>query len=98
MRPNEWKGLPRPELSTCAETGNECHEGKCEVSSTHSEGEVVVIVTRGIDLAKNVFAIEEARRGGIELFVMPGVAAMFDATIARVEGALDAAAAARAPS
>jgi hypothetical protein len=58
----------------------------------------VVIVTRGIDLAKNVFAIEEARRGGIELFVMPGVAAMFDATIARVEGALDAAAAARAPS
>src|SRR5664279_3406842 len=36
--PNEWKGLPRPELSACAETGNECHDGKCEVSSTHSEG------------------------------------------------------------
>jgi 3-hydroxyisobutyrate dehydrogenase len=42
--------------------------------------------------------IEEARRGGVELFVMPGVAAMFDAAIARGEGALDAAAAARMPT
>ena len=42
--------------------------------------------------------IEEAQRGGIELFVMPGVAAMFDAAIARGEGALDAAAAARVPA
>jgi 3-hydroxyisobutyrate dehydrogenase len=41
--------------------------------------------------------IEEAQRGGLPLFVMPGVAAMFDAAIARGEGALDAAAAARAP-
>jgi 3-hydroxyisobutyrate dehydrogenase len=41
--------------------------------------------------------IEEAARGGVDLFVMPGVAAMFDAAIARGEGALDAAAAARAP-
>lgn len=41
--------------------------------------------------------IEEARRGGIELFVMPGVAAMFDAAIARGEGALDVAVAARVP-
>ncbi len=41
--------------------------------------------------------IEEAGRGGVELFVMPGVAALFDAAIARGEGALDAAAAARAP-
>jgi 3-hydroxyisobutyrate dehydrogenase len=41
--------------------------------------------------------IEEAQRGGIDLFVMPGVAAMFDAAIERGEGALDAAAAARAP-
>jgi hypothetical protein len=51
--PNEWKGLPRPELSAGAETGNECHDGKYEVSSTHSEGEVMAIVTVGIDLAKN---------------------------------------------
>ena len=41
--------------------------------------------------------IEEARRGGIDLCVMPAVAAMFDAAIARGEGALDAAAAARLP-
>jgi len=42
--------------------------------------------------------IEEARRGGVDLFVMPGVAAMFDAAIARGEGALDAVAAARVPT
>jgi len=42
--------------------------------------------------------IEEAARGGVDLFVMPGVAAMFDAAVARGEGALDAAAAARAPT
>ncbi|MBL0089504.1 MAG: NAD(P)-dependent oxidoreductase [Ideonella sp.] len=41
--------------------------------------------------------IEEAQRGGMDLFVMPGVAAMFDAAIARGEGALDSAAAARVP-
>jgi 3-hydroxyisobutyrate dehydrogenase len=41
--------------------------------------------------------VEQAARGGVDLFVMPGVAAMFDAAIARGEGALDAAAAARAP-
>ena len=39
--------------------------------------------------------VEEAQRGGVELFVMPGVAALMDAAIARGEGALDAAAAAR---
>lgn len=39
--------------------------------------------------------IEEAQRSGVDLFVMPGVAAMFDAAIARGEGALDAVAAAR---
>jgi 3-hydroxyisobutyrate dehydrogenase len=42
--------------------------------------------------------IEEAARGGVDLFVMPGVAAMFDAAIARGEGTLDAAAAARMPA
>ena len=41
--------------------------------------------------------IEEAGRAGIDLYVMPGVAAMFDAAIARGEGALDATAAARMP-
>jgi 3-hydroxyisobutyrate dehydrogenase len=42
--------------------------------------------------------IEEAQRGGQNLLVMPGVAAMFDAAIARGEGALDSAAAARIPT
>jgi 3-hydroxyisobutyrate dehydrogenase len=42
--------------------------------------------------------IEEAHRGGCDLMVMPGVAAMYDAAIARGEGALDSAAAARVPT
>jgi 3-hydroxyisobutyrate dehydrogenase len=41
--------------------------------------------------------IEEAARGGMDLFVMPGVAALFDAAIARGEGGLDASAVARVP-
>jgi 3-hydroxyisobutyrate dehydrogenase len=41
--------------------------------------------------------IEQAERGGLPLMVMPGVAAMFDAAIARGEGALDSVAAARVP-
>ena len=41
--------------------------------------------------------IEEAKSHGVDLFVMPGVAAMFDAGIARGESALDAASAARMP-
>ena len=39
--------------------------------------------------------MEEAARGGVELCLMPAVAAMFDAAIARGEGALDMVAAAR---
>ena len=42
--------------------------------------------------------IEQAARGGVDLYVLPGVAAMFDAAIARGESALDASAAARAPT
>ena len=42
--------------------------------------------------------IEEAQRGGVDLFVMPGVATMFDAAIARGEGALDSVIAARVPA
>jgi 3-hydroxyisobutyrate dehydrogenase len=41
--------------------------------------------------------LEEAQRGGVELYVMPGVAAMYDAAIARGEGALDSGAAALLP-
>ena len=41
--------------------------------------------------------IDEAQRGGVDLMLMPGLAALFDAGIARGEGALDCAAAARMP-
>jgi 3-hydroxyisobutyrate dehydrogenase len=41
--------------------------------------------------------IEEAGRHGVDLAVVPAVAALFDAAIARGEGALDASAAMRYP-
>ena len=41
--------------------------------------------------------IEEAQRGGVDLMLMPALAALFDAAIARGEGGLDVAAAVRAP-
>lgn len=41
--------------------------------------------------------MEEAQRGGVELFVTPALAALFDAGLARGEGALDVASAARMP-
>jgi 3-hydroxyisobutyrate dehydrogenase len=41
--------------------------------------------------------LDEAQRGGVELLLMPAVAAMLDAGIARGEGALDCWAAARPP-
>jgi 3-hydroxyisobutyrate dehydrogenase len=41
--------------------------------------------------------IEEAQRGGVDLVVAPAVAALLDAGLARGEGALDVAAAARMP-
>ncbi|MCW5636450.1 MAG: NAD(P)-dependent oxidoreductase [Rubrivivax sp.] len=42
--------------------------------------------------------LEEAQRGGVELLLMPAMAAMFDAAVARGEGALDCGAAARSPA
>ena len=56
-QPNEWRGLPRPELAAQRRSATECHDGKYEVSSNHSEGEVMSIPYVGIDLAKNVFAV-----------------------------------------
>jgi len=41
--------------------------------------------------------MEEAERGGVPLYVTPAMAALFDAGLARGEGALDVAAAARMP-
>jgi 3-hydroxyisobutyrate dehydrogenase len=44
-----------------------------------------------------VLMVEEAKRHGVDLAVMPAVIALFDAAIARGEGALDASAAVRFP-
>ena len=61
--PNEWKGPPPPELAAKRQA-LECQDGKCEVSSTHSEGEVMAILYVGIDLSKNVFRGERRGRAG----------------------------------
>lgn len=39
-------------------TATKCHDGNCELSSTHRrKGKLIAIVYVGIDLAKNVFAV-----------------------------------------
>jgi hypothetical protein len=58
------KGLPRPELSAKQKAASKCHDGKCELSSTHSEGEVMAILAVGIDLAKNLFALHGVNEAG----------------------------------
>ena len=37
--PNEWKGLPCPKQSATRRTAEQCQDGRCNRSSTHSEGE-----------------------------------------------------------
>ena len=74
MAPNEWKGLPRPELAAKRRSATECHDGKCELSSTHLEGEVMAILYVGIDLAKNVFAVHGVDEHGKGVLVRPSVA------------------------
>ena len=43
-------------------------------SSTHLEGEIMTIVTVGIDLAKNVFAVHGVNESGKPVLVRPEVA------------------------
>jgi hypothetical protein len=73
LRPNEWKGLPRPELTATRLSATQCHDGKCELSSTHAEGEVIAILYVGIDLAKNVFAVHGVNESGKPELVRPNV-------------------------
>jgi hypothetical protein len=40
LRPNEWKGLPRPDAAAWRPLAPKCHDGKCERSSTQSAGKV----------------------------------------------------------
>ena len=42
--------------------------------STHLEGEIITMVTVGIDLAKNVFAVHGAHESGKPVLVRPEVA------------------------
>ena len=51
-----------------------CHDGKFDLSSTHSEGEVMSIVFVGIDLAKNVFALHGVNAAGAVQLRQPKVA------------------------
>ena len=58
------EGTPPSQASRIVATGNEPHDGKCEVSSTHSEEEIMAILSVGIDLAKNVFALHGVDEAG----------------------------------
>ena len=75
MRPNEYKGLPRPEVpAQSRESASRCHDGKCELSSTHlRKGKSMAIVFVGIDLAKNVFAVHGVNEAGRPELVRPAV-------------------------
>jgi transposase len=51
-----------------------CHDGKCELSSTHRrKGKSKAIVYLGIDLAKNVFAVRGVDEAGKPALVRPSV-------------------------
>jgi hypothetical protein len=66
-------GLPRPELAASRQAASKCSDGKRELSSTHSKGKSLAIVTVGIDLAKNVFAAHGVNEAGKPELVHPSV-------------------------
>jgi hypothetical protein len=47
--------------------------GSANFSSTHSEGEIMAIITIGIDLAKNVFTVHGVDATGKPVLVRPNV-------------------------
>jgi len=65
---------------------------RIEAADVHSPSFELAMARKDVRLM-----IEEAQRGGVDLLVMPAIAAMFDAAIARGQGALDVVAAARLP-
>jgi hypothetical protein len=67
------KGLPRPKPAAWRRSTTQCRDGKCELSSTRSEGEVRAIVYVGIDLAKNVFALHGVNSTGAVQLRQPKV-------------------------
>ena len=74
--PNEYKGLPRPEVTAQSrESASRCHDGKRECSSTHlRNGQAMTIVFVGVDLAKNVFAVHGVNAAGQPQLVRPAIA------------------------
>jgi hypothetical protein len=70
---NEWKKFPRPNLAAQRRPATQCHDGKFELSSAHSEGEAMGILYVGIDLAKNVFAVHGVNEAGAAELRQPRV-------------------------
>jgi transposase len=54
--------------------GNKCHDGISIISSTPRKGKSMNIITVGIDLAKNVFAVHGVDDNGKPVLVKPKVA------------------------
>ena len=53
--------------------GNKCHDGISDISSTPRKGKSMSIITVGIDLAKNVFAVHGVNDSGKPALVKPKV-------------------------
>ena len=66
------RDFPGPHGPRVAATGNECHDGKVRRShQLFEKGKSMAIVTVGIDLAKNVFAIHGVDVAGKPPFCAP---------------------------
>ena len=74
MTPTEWKGLASPKLTAKRLSVTKCHGGKCELSSTHSEGEVHEHFVRRHGSRKNVFAVHGVNEPGQPELVRPSMA------------------------
>lgn len=57
--------LPRPQPAALRQLATECHDGEYGFSSTLSEGRSMTILTVGIDLAKNAFAVHGVHEVGV---------------------------------
>ena len=54
--PNEWKRLPRPEYSAVRRSATACQDGKCELSSTHSEARGTWPLSRPVSILRRMFS------------------------------------------
>lgn len=75
LTPDVCKGLPCSELAAVRWLATQCHDGNCELSSTHSlRGTVIPIVYVDIDLAKNVFDMHGVGAAGAVQLRQPKLA------------------------